>query len=82
ATAADERLGVEAVRDHVTAAIDVVVHLGRSPDGTRRLAAVAEVTGHDRVCLLADDTEVRSPIVRPARLNGIESRAARPPIEL
>ena len=68
ATAADERLGVEAVRDHVTAAIDAVVHLGRSPDGTRRLAAVAEVTGHDRVRLLADDTEVCSSIARAARL--------------
>ena len=68
ATAADERLGVEAVRDHVTAAIDAVVHLGRSPDGTRRLAAVAEVAGHDRVRLLADDTEVCSSIARAARL--------------
>ena len=68
ATAADERLGVEAVRDHITAAIDAVVHLGRSPDGTRRLAAVAEVTGHDRVRLLADDTEVCSSIGRAGRL--------------
>ena len=67
ATAADERLGVEAVRDHVTAAIDAVVHLGRSPDGTRRLAAVAEVTGHDRVRLLADDTDVCSAIARHRR---------------
>ena len=66
ATAADERLGVEAVRDHVTAAIDAVVHLGRSPDGTRRLAAVAEVTGHDQVRLLADDAEVCSSIARAA----------------
>lgn len=68
ATAADERLGVEAVRDHVTAAIDAVVHLGRSPDGIRRIAAVAEVVDHDRVRLLADDTEVCSPIARAARL--------------
>ena len=68
ATAADERLGVEAVRDHVTAAIDAVVHLGRSPDGTRRIVAVAEVTDHDRVRLLAGDTEVCSPIARAARL--------------
>ncbi len=68
ATAADERLGVEAVRDHVAAAIDAVVHLGRSPDGTRRLAAVAEVTGHDQVRRLADDSEVCSPPARPARL--------------
>ena len=69
ATAADERLGVEAVRDHVTAAIDAVVHLGRSPGGTRRIAAVAEVTDHDRVRLLAGDTEVSSPIARAARLD-------------
>ncbi len=68
ATAADERLGVEAVRDHVTAAIDAVVHLGRSRDGTRRLAAVAEVTGHDRVRLLADDAKVCSSIARAGRL--------------
>ena len=68
ATAADERLGVEAVRDHVTAAIDAVVHLGRSPDGTRRIVAVAEVTDHDRVRLLAGDAEVCSPIARAARL--------------
>ena len=68
ATAADERLGVEAVRDHVAAAIDAVVHLGRSPDGTRRLAAVAEVTGHDQVRLLADDAQVCSSIARAARL--------------
>ena len=82
ATAADERLGVEAVRDHVTAAIDAVVHLGRSRDGTRRLAAVAEVTGHDRVRLLADDTEVCSPVARAARLavDEPESRAARPAV--
>ncbi|MCE2512549.1 MAG: CpaF family protein [Acidimicrobiia bacterium] len=68
ATAADERLGMEAVRDHVTAAIDAVVHLGRSRDGTRRLAAVAEVTGHDRVRLLADDNEVCSTMARAGRL--------------
>ena len=68
ATAADERLGMEAVRDHVTAAIDAVVHLGRSRDGTRRLAAVAEVTGHDRVRLLADDNEVCTTMARAGRL--------------
>ena len=70
ATAADERLPVEAVRDHVTAAIDVIVHLERRADGTRRVAAVAEVAGHDRVRLLADDAVVRAPIQRVARLAG------------
>ena len=68
AAAADERLGVEAVRDHVTAAIDAIVHLGRARDGTRRLAEVAEVAGHDQVRPLADDAEVRAPVTRAARL--------------
>ena len=68
AAAADERLPVDAVRDHVTGAIDAIVHVGRSRDGTRRLAEVAEVIGHDSVRLLADDSEVRGPIERAARL--------------
>lgn len=69
ATAADERLGVDAVRDHVTAAIDAVVHLGRSSDGRRRLAAVAEVVGHDQVRLLADDAAVSAPMSRARRIH-------------
>ncbi len=67
ATAADERLGVEAVCGHVTAAIDAVVQLGRAPDGTRHLAAVGEVVSHDQVRLLADHREVHAPISRSAR---------------
>ena len=68
ATAADERLPVDAVRDHVGAAIDVVVHLERGSDGVRSIAAVAEVVGHDRVRLLADGRAVRASVERPARL--------------
>ncbi len=68
ATAADERLPVEAVREHVTAAIDVVVHLGRAADGARRVEAVGEVVGHDRVRLLSDGDGVIAPIKRAARL--------------
>ena len=67
AAAADERLGVDTLREHVTSAIDAVVHLGRSSDGARRLAEVAEVVGHDEVRLLADDREVRAPLERAAR---------------
>ena len=67
AAAADERLGVDALRDHVTAAIDAIVHLGRARDGIRRLAEVAEVTGHDRVSRLSDDREVRACVERAAR---------------
>ena len=68
AAAADERLGVAAVRDHAASAIDAVVHVGRAEGGGRRVAAVAEVGGHDTVRLLADDTGVRQRVSRPARL--------------
>ena len=78
ATAADERLGVAAVRDHVVAAIDAVVHVERSVDGTRRLAAVAEVTGHDRVRRLADRTEVCSSIARAGRIEAEQNSRTLP----
>ncbi len=68
AAAADERLGVAAVRDHVASAIDAVVHVGRVAGGDRRVAAVAEVGGHDTVRVLADDTGVCQRVSRPARL--------------
>ena len=68
AAAADERLGVEAVRDHVASAIDAIVHVGRVAGGARRVSAVAEVSGHDTVRLLADVAGVQAPVSRPARL--------------
>ena len=68
AAAADERLGVEAVRDHVASAIDAIVHVGRVAGGARRVSAVAEVSGHDTVRLLADVAGVHAPVSRPARL--------------
>ena len=68
AAAADERLGVAAVRDHVASAIDAVVHVGRFDGGARRVAAVAEVDTHDNVRLLADDSGVRGSVTRPSRL--------------
>ena len=68
AAAADERLGVEAVRDHVASAIDAIVHVGRVAGGARRVSAVAEVSGHDTVRLLADVAGVQASVSRPARL--------------
>lgn len=67
ATAADERLPVEAVREHVTAAIDAVVHLERRADGARRVTAITEVAAHDEVRLLADDSGVVAQPLRPSR---------------
>ena len=68
AAAADERLGVTAVRDHVESAIDAVVHVGRTGGAVRRVAAVAEVNGHNTVRVLADGRGVHQGISRPARL--------------
>jgi pilus assembly protein CpaF len=68
AAAADERLGVAAVRDHVASAIDAVVHVERGDGGVRRVAVVAEVDTHDTVRLLADVSEVRGRVSRPSRL--------------
>ena len=68
ATAADERLPVEAAREHVRSAIDVIVHLGRHADGSRRVAVVAEVTGFEQVRKLADYSTVVARMSRPARL--------------
>ncbi|MGF1596918.1 MAG: CpaF family protein [Acidimicrobiales bacterium] len=38
-------LPVRVIRDQIASAIDVVVHLSRLRDGTRRVTAIAEVTG-------------------------------------
>lgn len=36
---------VEAIRGQMASAIDVIIHLGRSFDGTRRLLEISEITG-------------------------------------
>jgi pilus assembly protein CpaF len=56
-------LPLDAVREQVHSSIDLVVHTGRRPDGSRRIVAVAEVAGtfrgaEDRVRILADDCRV------------------------
>lgn len=36
---------LKAIRQQIASAIDVIIHIGRQPDGSRRLLEVAEVTG-------------------------------------
>ena len=36
---------VEAIRGQMASAIDVIIHLGRSYDGSRRLLEISEITG-------------------------------------
>ena len=45
-----------AIREQLVSALDLVVHMARRPDGTRRVVAVAEVVDNaDRVQLLVDE---------------------------
>ena len=36
---------VEAIRGQMASAIDVIIHLGRSFDGSRKLMEISEITG-------------------------------------
>jgi len=79
---ADVGLPLGAVRDQLAAAVDLVVHVARRPDGSRRVVAVAEVVapaggpaagepGPDgRVRLLADEIGLHRLPCRPARRPG------------
>jgi pilus assembly protein CpaF len=68
---AGEGLPLDAVRDQLHAAIDVIIEVGRGRDGRRRIGSVVEVAepGADgpRVRLLASDTEVVAEMLRVAR---------------
>jgi pilus assembly protein CpaF len=68
---AGEGLPLDAVRDQLHAAIDVVIEVGRGRDGRRRITSVVEValpgaTG-PRVRRLASDTDVLEAMQREAR---------------
>jgi hypothetical protein len=40
-------LPARSIRAQITSAIDLIVHLNRMGDGSRRVTAIAEVVGHD-----------------------------------
>jgi pilus assembly protein CpaF len=66
-------LPLEAVRDQLVAALDLVVHVARLPDGSRGVVAVGEVEDPPtdrRVRLLADRQGVHHLPARPARAPG------------
>jgi pilus assembly protein CpaF len=48
ASMSDVKLPYETIQDQINSAIDVVVHLGRGPDGFRRITEVAAVASHRR----------------------------------
>ena len=67
----DVQLPLSAVREQVHAALDLVVHLARQRDGTRRITAVAEVSEQAH-------RDVRTqPLSDGVHVLGVPSRAAR-----
>jgi pilus assembly protein CpaF len=69
----DVALPLDAVREQLSAAIDLVVHVVRDSDGSRRVARVAEVAdsaNEERVRLLTGDGVLRALPARPARTPG------------
>lgn len=75
-------LPLPAVRDHLAAAIDLVVHIARQPDGRRRVVEVAEVClpGPDgpRTRPLTDAETVRCSPTRVRRVGAAPPGADRP----
>jgi len=74
----DVALPLEAVREQLSAALDLVVHIVRAGDGCRQVAQVAEVTtdsGAERVRLLAVDGALHSLPTRTMRAPGTPADA-------
>lgn len=76
-------LPLDAVRAHLVAAVDVVVHVERGPDGSRRVVAVAEVApdppvpgASPTVRLLADADRLLGHPTRGSRLGSSPAPAA------
>jgi pilus assembly protein CpaF len=63
-----------AVREQITAAVDLLVHVARDVEGRRRVVAVAEVGDdpHDprRVRVIARGDDIEAGLLRPARRTG------------
>ena len=62
------------MREQITGAIDLLVHVARTLDGTRRVVAVAEVADDpddpERVRVVARADTVDGGLLRPARRTG------------
>jgi pilus assembly protein CpaF len=67
-------LPLSAVREQITGAVDLLVHVARALDGTRRVVGVAEVADDPddpgRVRIVARGDEVDGGLLRPARRTG------------
>jgi len=59
---------LDAIRSQLAAAIDLVIQVGRSGDGGRRIVAIGEVVGPDMVEMLVEGDCVLSAPTRGGRL--------------
>src|SRR5438132_10695283 len=48
-------LPVRAMRDYIAAALDIIIHLGRLSDGTRKILRVTEVVGMEEDVVTTQD---------------------------
>jgi pilus assembly protein CpaF len=75
-------LPVQAIREQVSSAVDLIVHISRTKDGSRRMTQVTEVVGMEgRVVTLQDvftvDHQV-APSVHPNQDSGLRPTGLRP----
>lgn len=78
ASQAEVAIGLDALREQIASAIDVVVQVVRSDNGHRRVATVAEVSTNPvaarRVRVVAQDDEIVDRLRRPPRARGFGGR--------
>ena len=67
-----------AIREQIAAAIDVVVHLQRMPDGTRQVVQVTEVTGMEGDVISASDIYAVGHRPTGVEADGVAPRRIRP----
>jgi len=65
---AGEGMPLDAIRSQLASAVDLVIQVGRSSEGGRRIVAIAEVVGPDRVEILVDGDSVLATPTRCRRL--------------
>lgn len=72
ASMSELELPVDVLRDQINAAIDIIVHLSRFPDGSRKVVEIAALTSKRREAYVVQPVleYVHEPLVRGQQVNG------------
>jgi pilus assembly protein CpaF len=72
ASMSELELPVDVLRDQINAAIDIIVHLGRFPDGSRKVVEIAALTSKRREPYVVQPVleYVHEPLVRGQQVSG------------